>query len=228
MIETSFVLTAHPAAALHLLLPDLIYFPSSDFYSRSHTPPWLQAARLIEYIVSEAAADSRRKLSALYLSCQDFFRFVFTSCLLHQPAFQGSLQHRLRLSGCLFSSSLFYRQIQIVCRAISQTGRTLFMYLWLFFFSPKLFSHNTGSVEMYSSNKWMQVLSRPTIEPDNSHFYFEGETETECSLKACLTLASVRTALLIHDMENSPICLPSAGHALMFTGATEVNDSYVC
>lgn len=33
-----------------------------DFYSQSHTPPWLQAAPLIEYIVSQAAADSQRKL----------------------------------------------------------------------------------------------------------------------------------------------------------------------
>lgn len=68
----SFILTSHPAAALHLFLPDLIYFPFSDFYSPSHTLPWLQAAPLIECIVSQAAADSQAKLSALYLSCHNF------------------------------------------------------------------------------------------------------------------------------------------------------------
>lgn len=58
---------------------DLIKVLFSDFYSPSHsspTPPWLQAAALIEYIASQATA-ADRKLWASHLSCHQFPSCIF-------------------------------------------------------------------------------------------------------------------------------------------------------
>lgn len=78
------------------------------------THSWLQAAPLIEYIVSQAAADSKRKLPALHLSCHDFSApslppVCYTpACFSRSLARYSILQHCVTLSILPVFISSFY------------------------------------------------------------------------------------------------------------------------
>lgn len=158
----SFMLTSPPAAVLHLSLPDLIYFPGSDFYSPSHTLAWLQAAPLIEYIVSQAAADSKRKLPALHLSCQNFSAPSLPPVCYTPACFSRSLARYSILQHCLTLSILpvFISSFLSALRRASADGKETFFTSCIFTVTvtiPLCFGHQIGcSLWCYDHLVWMK------------------------------------------------------------------------
>lgn len=104
MIEMSFLLTSHPAAVLHLLWPDLIYFLFS-FFTITHSLLIASCSTNRVHCISSCCCQPKRAL-ILILILSGFFPSIFTSYLLYQPVFQGTLQGSPQHHPCCLAVSL--------------------------------------------------------------------------------------------------------------------------
>lgn len=159
MIETSFVLTAHPAAALHLLLPDLIYFPFSDFiFTITHSSLIASCSANRVHCIWSCFWQPEKALSLILILSGFFSASSLPHVCYTSPPFKALCS---TVCGCL---AVCFHLLFSIGRFKLSEGQfhegTDFIHIFTVDFILKLFSHNTGSVKMYLPNKWIQVLSR--------------------------------------------------------------------